>query len=96
MSNPIRKMTFCILNFKASYAGKRIVASPFGPRFRLRRNHALQARFRHTASIADARGGGCHFADAPQRRGYQGAGLNRHDTDASEDRAAALECGELT
>ena len=76
--------------------GSRMLASPFGPRFRLRRNHALQARFRHTASIADAKGGGSHFANAPQRQGFRGAGLSRHHTDASEDRAAALECGELT
>lgn len=57
----------------------------------------LPARFRHTASIADATGGGGgHFANAPQRQGFQGADLNRHRIDASEDRAASLEPGGLT
>jgi len=32
-------MMFRILNFKASYAGKRIFALPGAPRVRLRRNH---------------------------------------------------------
>jgi len=55
------------------------------------------ARFRHTASITDATGdGGGHFANAPQRRGFRGADLNRHRIDASEDRAAALGHGGLT
>jgi len=34
-----------------------VMALPCGPRFRLRRNHA-KARFRHSASIANAKIGG--------------------------------------
>ena len=53
------------------------MALPCRPRFRLRRKHAWQACFRHSASIANARSGGGHFASAPLRRGSRKAGLSR-------------------
>lgn len=42
------------------------------------------ACFRHSASIANARGGSGHFASAPHRRGFRKTGLNRRRTDTSE------------
>lgn len=52
------------------------------------------ARFRHSASMTDTMGGG-HFPNAPQRQGFRWGDLNRQGIDASEDRAATLECGRL-
>ncbi len=67
-----------------------IVASPSGRAFGCAGTTPM-ARFHHTASIADARCGGGHFGNGPQRRGFRGAGPNRQRIDANKSRAAALE-----
>ena len=80
------KMMFFVPNFKSVALGEaECWRRPSGRAFGCAGTTPM-ARFRHTASIADAKGGGGHFANAPQRQGFRGAGLSRHHTDRGSGR----------